>query len=650
MNMDFKLSENFLSLYKDKEPNWGPMGEFVYLRTYSRRIEDENRNERWWETVRRVIEGTYSIQKEHCTALRLVWDTSKAHRSAEKMYDKIFNFKFLPPGRGLWMMGTDFVKNKGSAALVNCSFISSEDIDVRGSFIYTWIMDALMLGVGAGLDTKGAGKILVKEPKKDGVFVIEDCRESWVESLGILLDAFFHGKRLPTFDYSKIRPYGTPIKGFGGTASGPEPLKKMHENLVELLSSRIGQRLSSVDLVDIENIISVCVIAGNVRRSAAVCIGNAEDKEYVTMKDFNLHPKELQDHRWSSNNSVFAKVGETDYSQFVDSLALNGEPGIVWLENMQKYSRTISLPDWKDYDAKGPNACGEITLCSTEICNLCETFPSLHDSYAEYKETLKYAYLYAKTVTLVPTHWPETNAIILKNRRIGLSQSGIIDAFVKHGRRTMLQWSNDGYSYVEELDKIYSDWLCIPRSRKMTTVKPSGTVSILPGVSPGIHYPHAQYYIRRVRLAKDSPLVSIMIRAGYHVEDDVTSTDTKVVSFPIYEPLFDKKKADVSMWEQIKNVVDYQRFWADNNVSVTITFKPEEKNDIVRVLECYEDSLKTISFLPIKNHGYKQAPYEEIDKTTYETMLSKISKVDFSGLNTIPIGSKMCDGDSCTLG
>jgi hypothetical protein len=141
-----------------------------------------------------------------------------------------------------------------------------------------------------------------------------------------------------------------------------------------------------------------------------------------------------------------------------------------------------------------------------------------------------------------------------------------------------------------------------------------------------------------------------MIRAGYHVEDDVTSTDTKVVSFPIYEPLFDKKKADVSMWEQIKNVVDYQRFWADNNVSVTITFKPEEKNDIVRVLECYEDSLKTISFLPIKNHGYKQAPYEEIDKTTYETMLSKISKVDFSGLNTIPIGSKMCDGDSCTLG
>ena len=232
------------------------------MRTYSRKIEAENRNEYWWETVKRVVEGTYSIQKEHCTNLKLMWNNAKAQRSAQIMYDKIFNFKFLPPGRGLWMMGTDFVKQKGSAALNNCAYVSTEDIDVRGSFAFTWTMDALMLGVGVGFDAKGAGKMTIKQPKPDGIFVIPDSREGWVESLGVLLDAFFHGRPLPEFDYSAIRPYGAPIRGFGGTASGPDPLKKMHENIKALLTSRIGEKLTSTDIVDIINMISVCVVAG----------------------------------------------------------------------------------------------------------------------------------------------------------------------------------------------------------------------------------------------------------------------------------------------------------------------------------------------------------------------------------------------------
>jgi hypothetical protein len=294
--------------------------------------------------------------------------------------------------------------------------------------------------------------------------------------------------------------------------------------------------------------------------------------------------------------------------------------------------------------------CGEITLCSAEICNLCETFPSLHDTYAEYKETLKYAYLYAKTVTLLPTHWPETNAVILKNRRIGLSQSGIIDAFVKHGRREVLEWSRNGYDYVQELDKVYSDWLCVPRSRKMTTVKPSGSVALLPGVSAGIHYPHSEYYIRRVRVSSTSMLCEIMRVAGYPIEDDVNGdVNTKVILFPVHEKFFDKKKSDVTMWEQVKNVVDYQKFWADNNVSVTVSFKQEEKNDIVRVLECYEDSLKTISFLPLSDHGYAQAPYEEITKAQYDELVQYITQPDFSPLVSVPLGSKFCDGESCQI-
>lgn len=784
--MEFKLGDSFLVKYKETQPSWGPLGEFVFLRTYSRKIEGENRNELWWETVKRIVEGTYTIQKNHCDSLKLAWNNTKSHRSAEKMYEKIFNFKFLPSGRGLWMMGTDFVTQKGSAALNNCAMISSGDIDIRGSFMFTWTMDALMLGVGVGFDTKGAGKITIKQPKPDGIFVIQDTRESWVESLGILLEAFFYGKPLPTFDYSLIRPYGEPIKGFGGIASGPDPLRKMHENIATLMTDNIGNKLSSVNIVDIINLISVCVISGNVRRSACIALGDYTDEAYVTMKDYNKNPEEVKSHRWASNNSVFAEVGKTDYNQFVESIALNGEPGIVWLENCQKYSRLEDAPDWKDIDVVGVNPCfsgdtliqtreghfpienligksvhihdgnewvkidnfrvtgtdqpllrielqdgsiinttpyhkfiledntrieaknlqigyfllpsiagigrgkshgwnkvvsvsdagvadkvycctvptnhslaltcgiqigqcGEQSLENGELCCLAETFPSLHETLSEYKETLKYTYLYAKTVTLLATHWPETNAVLLKNRRIGLSQSGIQDAFVRHGRRTILEWDDACYKYIQDLDKMYSNWLCVPRSKKTTSVKPSGSVSLLPGVSAGIHYPHAEYYIRRVRVAKSSLIVGIMRSAGYEIEIDINDSNTAIVNFPVWEKYFKNKKSEVSMWNQVKDVVDIQRWWADNNVSVTITFKEEEKKDIVRILECYEDSLKAISFLPLVDHGYAQAPYEEVTKKKYEGMISKITTPDFALITNTPIGSKFCDGDSCTL-
>ncbi len=651
----FKLDDDFLQKYSRIKPDWGPIGEFVFLRTYSRRIPGENRNEAWWETVRRAVEGSYNFQKEHCLRLKLPWKEKKAQRSAQIMYDKMFNFKFLPPGRGLWMSGTEFVKEKGGSGLNNCGFVSTEDIDVRLSFPFSWAMDALMLGVGVGFDTKGAGKIKIKRPKEDVYeYTIPDSREGWVESLSILLDAYFLGKKKPVFDYNQIRPYGSPIRGFGGVASGPGPLREMHSLLSNLLEKRVGEYIKSTDIVDIMNMIGVCVVAGNVRRSAEIAIGDAEDTEYTTMKDYTKYGKELQSHRWASNNSVFAKVGHTDYYKIADSIALNGEPGIVWLENVQKYSRMIDPPDWKDKLAKGVNPCSEQSLESGELCCLVETFPSRHDSYEEYQQTLKYAYLYAKSVTLVPTHWPETNAVLLKNRRIGTSQSGIIEAFVKQGRRETLRWCDEGYKYLTKLDEIYSNWLCIPKSIKITSVKPSGTVSLLPGVTPGIHYPHAEYYIRRVRLSSTSPLIEPLKKAGYHIEESAYGSDedrkkTSVVSFPIHEKLFDRKKEDVSIWEQVKNAVDYQTWWADNSVSITVTFKKEEAQDIPHVLAAHEDKLKAISFLPLEEHGYVQAPYEEITKEKYEEMTKNLIDPDFTNLFTSPEGEKFCDSDHCVV-
>jgi hypothetical protein len=645
-NISFKLDKSFLDKFRGKQPDWGPLGHVTYKRTYARLIEKEDRKEEFWETLKRVVEGCYSIQKEHCVRLSLPWSDEKAQRSAQKMYEKVWNFKMSPPGRGLWMMGTEFIARHGSMALNNCGFASTGDINLKYTKAFEFVMDALMLGVGVGFDTKGAGKIQIKEPREGTfTFIIPDSREGWVEALQLMLEAYFLGKQVPEYDYSEIRPAGEPIKGFGGIASGPKPLKEMLKDVQQILEKRIGDPIKSIDIIDIMNHIGKCVVAGNVRRSAEIALGDPEDKEFVLCKQ---DKEALYSHRWASNNSVFGKKG-MDYSFIADQIAVNGEPGIFWLENAKAYSRMKDKPDYKDKKAAGVNPCGEQTLESFELCCLVETFPSRHESYEEFQETLKYAYLYAKSVTLVNTHWKETNAVMLKNRRMGVSQTGIIEAFVKHGRRTMLEWCDNAYEYLKDLDEKYSEWLCIPKSIKITTVKPSGTVSILPGVSSGIHYPHSKYYIRRIRISKNSDLVQPIREAGYTVEDDQYSKNSYVVEFPVKEKYFDRGKEDVSIWEQAQNAADYQKYWSDNQVSITITFNKEEAKDIERVLECFEDKLKAVSFLPIKDHGYEQAPYEEITQERYEQLTSSLKPLDLEETHDRAIGEKFCDSDSCEV-
>lgn len=645
-NISFKLDEEFLNNFKDVSPNWGPLGYVTYKRTYARMIEEENRKEEFWETVRRVVEGCYSIQKEHCIKLSLPWSDEKAKKSAKIMFSKIWNFKFLPPGRGLWMMGTEFVLKNGSMSLNNCGFASTDDINLKLSKAFEFVMDALMLGVGVGFDTKGAGKITIQKPA-DGTFdfKIPDSREGWVEALKLTLEAYFLGKQIPNYDFSLIRPAGQPIRGFGGIASGPDPLKDMLKDIGKILTNRIDKPIASVDIVDLMNLIGKCVVAGNVRRSAEIALGDPTDLEFVTCKQ---DQEKLYSHRWASNNSVFAVKG-LDYSFISKQIEVNGEPGIFWLENARAYSRMGDKPNYKDKKAAGVNPCGEQTLESFELCCLVETFPSRHKSYEEYQDTLKYAYLYAKSVTLVNTHWKETNAVMLKNRRMGISQTGIIEAFVKHGRRTMIDWCDKAYDFIKKLDEDYSNWLCIPHSIKLTTVKPSGSVSLLPGVTPGIHYPHSEYYIRRIRLSKNSDLIEPIKKAGYNVEEDAYSPNTVVAEFPVHEKYFDRSKNDVSIWEQAQNAADYQKFWSDNQVSITITFQQNEADQIGHVLECFEDKLKSVSFLPIKEHGYKQAPYEEISKEQFEEMNSKIQPLFLGESRDRAIGERYCDSDKCEV-
>lgn len=642
----FKIDAEFMKEFIGKQPNWSIISYITYKRTYSRWIKEENRTEEYWETIERVVEGCFKNHKKHCLKFNINWNEQEAQELAQKMFLKMWNFKFIPAGRGLWIMGTEFEEKYGSMALCNCGFVSTEDIDIDPIKIFEWIMDALMLGVGVGFDTLGGNKITIKSPKPNqSVFTIPDSRKGWIDGMKLLLKAFFFGDEEPEFNYSLVRKKGERINGFGGISSGHEPLRDAFESIRKLLKSRIGMKLSSIDILDIVGFTAKCIVSGNIRRSACICLGDKDDSDFIHAKEDEVI---RNDRRWTTNNSINGKVG-MNYKEITEMMRKNGEPAVIWLDNARKFSRMGFPADNKDYRIKGINPCAEMSLESMEMCNLVETFPSRHESYEEWEDTLFFAYFYAKTVTLIPTHWKETNEVIERNRRMGISQSGIIDAFVKHGRRNMLLWSTKGYNYLEELDNKVSAILNIPTSIKLATVKPSGTVSILAGVSSGIHYPQSEFYIHRIRFSENHELIPILRDCGYHIEQDINSPNTLVVDFLIHEKNFNKSRFDVSAWEQVINAVDYQHYWADNQISITVTFKKSEEKDLESILEFAEDKLKGLSFLPLEEHGYKQAPLETITKEQYYEMKKNIKPIPFIDTVEEGEGENYCSGGFCQV-
>jgi ribonucleoside-triphosphate reductase len=635
----FQLDKELLDEHRSKPVHWafGALSWATYKRTYSRDGEE------WWQTCKRVIEGMYTIQKFHCREHSLPWDEEKARAFAREAYRRMFRFKWTPPGRGLWIMGTRFVYERGGAALNNCGFVSTKDIAQDYSAPFLWMLRMSMLGVGVGFDTLGRDKARISEPaRENAAHVIGDSREGWAAALGRLLKAYVRDGTLPSeWDFSKIRPQGTALKSFGGVASGPGPLSKMLKSLEILYDSYAGKKADARLIVDTMNIIGRCVVAGGIRRSAQIAFGDAGDAEFLDLKQ---DPEKVSDYRWVSNNSIFAKVG-MDYSEAARRTAVNGEPGYFWLDNARAFGRMKDPATWDDEAAMGSNPCVEQTLWDKELCCLVETYPTHHDSLEDYLETLRVAYQYAKTVTLVPTLDPGTNMVMQRNRRIGCSMTGIVQTINKFGYREFFRWCESGYGYIQQLDKDYSNWLCIPRSIKTTSVKPSGTVSLLAGATPGVHWEHAPYYIRRMRFSTNHPLVEMCRRSGYEVEPDAYADNTIVVAFPIHAPYVRQRKADVPLWEKIDLAAQMQRYWSDNQVSCTAEFNPDKERDqISEILAAYEDRLKAIVFLPAYGHGYKQPPYEEISTERYEEMMSRIKPLEGELEHEHELESRFCDG------
>ena len=667
----FRLSDDFVTKYAEIEPPFGfkdaglnSLGEITFIRTYSR-VKEDGTKERWHEVCKRVIEGMYSVQKNHAKENRLPWNDYKAQKSAQEAYDRMFTLKWTPPGRGLWAFGTPMtMEKKNSASLQNCAMVSTRDIDRNdpGS-LFAWVMDALMLGIGVGFDTVGQDKdlsiYLPTEPAS--VYDIPDTREGWVESVRLLLNSFLRANQpIQEFNYDLIRPLGAPIKGFGGVASGPKPLIDLHTRIRKVIGSRAGEKLDSRAIVDIVNLIGTCVVSGNVRRSATLALGNPNDKDFINLKNSEVFPdrnsfdSENPGWAWMSNNSISAEVG-THYEDYVDLIADNGEPGFIWLDVARNYGRLADPADGKDYRVMGFNPCAEQPLESYELCTLVEVHLNRHTDKEDFMRTLKFAYLYGKTVTLLPTHWQITNGIMQRNRRIGTSLTGIASFTDINGMPTTREWMDEGYKKIRHYDKQYSEWLCVRESIRVTTVKPSGSVSLLSGASPGVHWSvGGEYFLRAIRFGNTDPMLHLFKAAGYKIEDDLVSANTSVVYFPVSSG-HPRSEKDVSLFEKIGLAATTQKYWSDNGVSVTLSFDKEtETKHIAPALHMYEGQLKAVSFLPMGNHTYPQQPYTQITKEEYDAYVGKVAHINFDAIydgieNLDSVGEMYCTTDYCEI-
>lgn len=674
----FEIDQAFIDLYKDIPAPFGGngLGEATFYRTYSREdnprlpfapgqedIPEEDRvryMESWHDTCRRVIEGMHTIEMLHCLENGINYNEEKAQASAQEAFDLLFHMKWTPPGRGLEHMGADFVmKDFEVEALQNCAFLSSKNLERRKGQFFSRLMHLSMMGVGVGFDTKGADRVRIYEPlTHHTIWVIPDSREGWSKSIEMLIDSYLNpGQPTILFDYSLIRPQGSRIRRFGGVASGPEPLQKMHESVRSLLSGRDGDLMSSRDIVDIQNMIGRCVVSGNVRRSAELAIGSAYDEVFRNLKNYELYP-ERGEFGWLSNNSIEVVPGEFDYYQSVTNTRNNGEPGYIWMENARKFGRMNGVIDNRDANIDGFNPCVEMGLEDNECCTLVEVYlPNIKDKH-EFRRVLKHAYRYAKIVTIMSKYIKDdaTREVMMRNNRIGLSTTGVTQFAAKHGKEELIDWWESGYGYINSyLDPLYSQWYRVNRSIKTTTIKPSGSVALLPMVTPGIHYsPAGQYFIRRVNFPAGSRLVDMLLTQGYRVEPKIGEEDrTWIAEFPINMGDGVKNENDVDPFEHLELIALGQKHWSDNGVSATVKFKQSEHSEdsMVKMLKFAEQHLKAISFLPVDNGAYQQMPYEPITKEEYERMMAKITPFHIDGMvsGLHEMEDKYCDGQLCEI-
>lgn len=633
------LSEEFLASYSQKSAPWGfgGLGEIVYLRTYARPVDGENRTETWVETLQRVIEGAGRIGVPY------------TQQEAEALFDHMFNLRCSFSGRALWQLGTPLVEKFNGTSMNNCYFTNIEKIED-----FELLFDYLMLGGGVGFSVERAkihelpkvkaGVSITHERTNDADIIVPDSRTGWRRLLHSVLKSYFDTGRSFTYSTILVREFGAPLKTFGGTASGPGALIDGIEDICKVMKNREGKKLRSVDVLDICNIIGRIVVSGSSRRSAQIAMGDPDDILFLRAK--NWSSGNVPAWRANSNNSIYADHFDEILPEFWKGYDGSGEPyGLLNRRLARAYGRLGEKK--QDNSIEGFNPCAEIALGDGESCNLATLFLPNIESFEQFVEISSLLYKVQKQITQMNYPYEKTTEIVKKNARLGQSITGIVQA-----TEEQLSWLSPAYEKLRDLDAEYSAANGLPKSVRLTTVQPSGTLSLLPGVTPGIHPAYARYYIRRVRFGAADPLVDACRKRGYKVTWDIGIDGREdhtryVVEFPCKSPDNAVLASEMTAIQQLEWVKKMQTEWADNAVSVTVYYRKEELDDIKKWLEKnYDTGIKSVSFLLHTDHNFPLPPYEEVTKEQYEKLSSKI---DMSIAIQASAGSDL-DLDNCATG
>lgn len=627
------LSQEFLEKYEGKQPqNKGILFELIYLRTYSRFVEEWKRRETWNETVQRVVEYIFRLYSGHKTIEQL-------RPKAEKIFDSIFNLKLLPSGRALWIGGTAASERSGESCF-NCTYTNIEKISDFYEVFYLLLCGC---GVGFSVEKKfisklpniyGTTKKLVleeyrpvpKDNRKDSTvckfsddldtyyITVGDSKEGWAEALEAFLTAYcWNDEETIVLNFDNVRGKGERIKTFGGFAPGPEGLMEMFRQLGDLFSS-IDGKLSSIQVLDVILFVAKHVPSGGTRRAALIGFGDRDDHYFINCKNLECVPA----HREMSNNSVVYEYrpSKEELKEIFERISNNGEPGFFNRECAQK----------KRPNVVAGNPCLEILMDNKGVCNLSTVFWTSHikDNRIDIKgllESVELATFIGCCMTNVDISLPEWDRVQKRDRLLGVSFTGFMDAldevglkFNDHYTKALLGWCK--HAANDAADKTAFE-LRIPRPLLVTANKPEGTLSQLSTVSSGIHRSFSPYYIRRVSYAHTDPVAKVLLSKGAKYVINPKKSERYIFEFPI------KTKAKTSandepaldQFDRYEVVMDS---YTDHNVSCTLTFDPAtEKELLIDKVDEKWDKIVAVAFLPKSNHGYKFAPYEQITEEEY---------------------------------
>ncbi|MHB8129735.1 MAG: ribonucleoside-triphosphate reductase, adenosylcobalamin-dependent [Mobilitalea sp.] len=668
--MEHLLSDEFLSKYINRKSPLSHIGEFVYLRTYSRYMEDQKRRENWYETVLRTTEYNIRLGIDYKEKNGIPIDWEEEEKEAQSLFDNLFHLKTFTSGRTLYMGGTEIVKQY-PLSNYNCSFTNIECMRDLVDVFYL-----LMVGSGVGIRIDRAhinqlpstrhivlesiydGEVRLYTPKEamehtqlliDSVntsvatLKVGDSKEGWCEALetyfNLVTSDEYHRIKKLIIDYSYVRPEGERLRRFGGRASGHKSIKRMFEKMNRVFCRREDLRMESLDILDIATIISENVVSGGVRRSAMMVICDEDDDEVINAKR-NIYTvvdgKWIEDpeisHRKMSNNSILYthRPSLERITEIINSIKINGEPGFI--------NATEALRRKPSF--RGCNPCGEILLQSKQCCNLTTNNMKafVEDNILnkeELIEVLKLSTRVAIRMTLVEVELADWNRVMQQDRIIGISLTGMMDMLNKTSMNydELAVLLNELREAVHEEGLSYSKELGIVAPELMTTIKPEGSLSTLPCVSSGIHYAHSNYYIRRIRISTSDPLYQMIAKQGsYRIFNENGQTDEdcsiKVIEFPIKAPK-GRTKYEVGAIEQLDLYKLSMINWSDHNTSITVHVRENEWEDVAKWVYENFDCVVGITFLPLMEETYPLLPYECTTKEDYEERMKQVKPIDY---------------------